>query len=61
MEAKRKEKIMRQLKQLLLPVVDALLWANDKRGHQQIASKPLQQSISMSIKSFKIDFSHRAK
>ena len=45
----KKKEIMRQLQQLLLPVVDALLWVNDKRGHQQTASKPLQQSISMYI------------
>ena len=44
----KKKEIMRQLQQMLMPVVDALLWVNDNRGHQQTASKPLQQSILMS-------------
>ena len=53
----KKKKTMLQPQQMLLPVVYALLWNNDKRSHQQTANcKPLQQSISMSSKSFKIDF-----
>ena len=49
MEATRKRrKQKRKLQQPLLPLVHAQSWANDKMGQQQTASKPLQQSISMS-------------